>query len=313
MGAQPLYWWEPKAQFQAQQTHRERGLFSAQCGRERCVKLMNRDHPLLVVERLVKEFKGTSQPFRAVDDVSLQVFPGECLGLLGPNGAGKTTTIRCICGQIEPSAGEIQLHGISMLRDPRKARMHLGVVPQHDAIENEFTVIEQLSNYGLYFGMRSRDIATRAKDLLERFSLADRAQAHPESLSGGMKRRLMFARALLTDPSVLILDEPTSGLDPHARQVLWGEIAAAKKDGRGILLTTHYMGEAERLCDRVALINHGRIVDLGTPQELIRRHVRDPLVQEELRPGIWWERPANLEDVFFKITGSQIYKEDAGE
>lgn len=267
----------------------------------------------MVVERLVKEFKGTSQPFRAVDDVSLQVFPGECLGLLGPNGAGKTTTIRCICGQIEPSAGEIQLHGISMLRDPRKARMHLGVVPQHDAIENEFTVIEQLSNYGLYFGMRSRDIATRAKDLLERFSLADRAQAHPESLSGGMKRRLMFARALLTDPSVLILDEPTSGLDPHARQVLWGEIAAAKKDGRGILLTTHYMGEAERLCDRVALINHGRIVDLGTPQELIRRHVRDPLVQEELRPGIWWERPANLEDVFFKITGSQIYKEDAGE
>lgn len=260
----------------------------------------------LVISNLCKEFLSGPTTTLAVNNVNLRVEAGNCLGLLGPNGAGKTTTIQCLCGSLRPSSGEILIHGISMQTSPKRARKFLGVVPQECALEAEFTVIDQLYNFGLYHSMPRSCVRKRAWELLEQFSLVDRATQPVYHLSGGQQRRLMLARALLHEPKVLVLDEPSVGLDPVARSMLWEAIKSAQKAGMAILLTTHHMAEAEKLCDQIALFEKGSIMDLAAPSVLIKKYVPEATIEEELRTGVFWQRPPNLEDVFVRLAGHRL-------
>jgi Nod factor-specific ABC transporter ATP-binding protein NodI len=204
---------------------------------------------------------GLRKSFGALEvvaGVSLSVEPGECFGLLGPNGAGKTTSLKLCLGLIEPDAGEIELLGEPVPRRAREARRRVGVVPQFDNLDPDFTVSENLLVYGRYFGMREREIRARVPELLEFAGLAGRADAKISALSGGMKRRLTLARALVNDPQIVFMDEPTTGLDPQARHLIWERLRRLTQQGKTLLLTTHFMEEAERLCNRLAIMDHGR-------------------------------------------------------
>jgi len=226
-----------------------------------------------------------------VAGVDLQLRSGECFGLLGPNGAGKTTTLRLCLGLTAPDAGSIRLIGIDVISDPRQARARVGVVPQMDNLDPDFTVAENLVVYGRYFGLADREIHARIPDLLEFAGLATRAQARINTLSGGMKRRLTLARALVNDPDLIFLDEPTTGLDPQARHLIWGRLKQLVADGKTLFLTTHFMDEAERLCDRLSVLDHGRIVASGAPRALIAQHI-EPQVVEVYGDGVaaWADR-----------------------
>jgi len=263
----------------------------------------------LVISNLSKTFFSDHAPIIAVNDVSFSIDAGECLGLLGPNGAGKTTTIQCLCGSLMPTSGEIFINGVPMQTNPKRARSFLGVVPQECALEAEFTVIDQLYNFGIYHSMPRAKLKTRSWELLEQFALADKARQPVYHLSGGQQRRLMLARALLHDPKVLVLDEPSVGLDPVARSMLWDAIKVAQGKGMAILLTTHHMAEAERLCDKIALFEHGSIMDLAAPADLIAKYIPEAMIEEELRAGIVWQRPPNLEDVFVRLAGRSLVDE----
>ena len=207
----------------------------------------------------------------AVDGVDFDVQRGEAFGFLGPNGAGKSSTMRMI-GCVSPrSAGTLRILGLDPEHDGPRIRARLGVVPQLDTLDMELTVRENLVIYGRYFGLSRRDVRERAARLLEFVQLADRADERVERLSGGMKRRLTIARALVNDPEVLLLDEPTTGLDPQARHVVWERLFRLKQQGVTLVLTTHYMDEAEQLCDRLVVMDRGRIAEEGSPLELIRR------------------------------------------
>jgi lipooligosaccharide transport system ATP-binding protein len=279
--------------------------------------------------------------------VDLEVAPGECFGLLGPNGAGKTTTLKLCLGLIEPDAGTIRLLGEEIPRRAREARSRVGVVPQFDNLDPDFTVTENLVVYARYFGISRDAISARIPQLLEFAGLAGRAESRIQTLSGGMKRRLTLARALVNEPQLLFLDEPTTGLDPQARHLIWERLRRLAQEGRTLVLTTHFMEEAERLCARLAIMDHGRIIALGSPRALIAEHI-EPQVVEVHGPGLeaWLEearslaprteragdtvfcyaenvqpviaslrdrpelaylhRPANLEDVFLKLTGRDL-------
>jgi lipooligosaccharide transport system ATP-binding protein len=227
---------------------------------------MSLDDVVLSVTGLRKSY-GDAEVLRGLD---FAIRRGECFGLLGPNGAGKTTTLRCCLGLTDPNAGTITLVGEPVPEAARKARIRVGVVPQMDNLDPDFTVVENLLIYGRYFRLPDALISERIPYLLEFSGLAAKAHASIRTLSGGMKRRLILARALVNDPELLILDEPTTGLDPQARRQLWELIEEFKRTRRRtILLTTHYMEEAERLCDRVAIMDHGKVIALGTPRELI--------------------------------------------
>jgi lipooligosaccharide transport system ATP-binding protein len=214
-----------------------------------------------------------------VAGVDLTLSTGECYGLLGPNGAGKTTTLRLCLGLTIPDAGTIELIGVDVLTEPRRARARVGVVPQMDNLDPDFTVEENLIIYGRYFGMSDRAIRARIPDLLEFAGLAVRAQSRISTLSGGMKRRLTLARALVNDPELIFLDEPTTGLDPQARHLIWGRLKQLLSERKTIFLTTHFMDEAERLCGRLSVLDHGRIVASGAPRELIARHIEPQVVE----------------------------------
>ncbi|MGE5525527.1 MAG: ATP-binding cassette domain-containing protein [Rhodospirillaceae bacterium] len=214
-----------------------------------------------------------------VAGIDLELEQGECFGLLGPNGAGKTTTLRLCLGLTEPNGGEITMLGHRIPAQARAARARIGIVPQMDNLDPDFTVRENLMVYGRYFGYGKRDIAARIPALLEFAGLAGRADTKIQTLSGGMKRRLTLARALVNDPDVIFLDEPTTGLDPQARHVIWERLRQLLNQGRTILLTTHFMDEAERLCHRLAIMDRGRIIALGTPRELIERHIEPQVVE----------------------------------
>jgi lipooligosaccharide transport system ATP-binding protein len=297
----------------------------------------------LVVSGLRKSYAGRE----VVCGVDLQVAPGECFGLLGPNGAGKTTTMKLCLGLADPDAGEIELLGHAVPDQGREARAEVGVVPQFDSLDPDFTVAENLVVYGRYFGLNDRDIRARIPDLLEFSGLTGRADARIQTLSGGMKRRLTLARALVNDPRMLFLDEPTTGLDPQARHLIWERLRRLLQEGKTLILTTHFMEEAERLCTRVAIMDNGRIITQGNPRALIAQHV-EPHVVEVHGPGVdvWAERgrtlaarveragetvfcyaadpaalladlkgepeliylhrPANLEDLFLKLTGRDL-------
>lgn len=228
-----------------------------------------------------------------VRNLSFHVPAGQCFGLLGPNGAGKTTTLRCCLGHTKPDSGTIRLAGIPVPERAREARMRVGVVPQFDTLDPDFSVTENLIVFGRYFGLSKRECLARAPKLLEFAGLGDKADALIESLSGGMKRRLTLARAMINDPQVLFLDEPTTGLDPQARHLVWDRLKALLNDGRTIVLTTHFMDEAQRLCDRVAIIDHGRLVTEDAPRALIEREI-EPVVVEVYGDGVeqWFQKHA---------------------
>lgn len=249
-------------------------------------------------------------PLCAVDGISFEIEKGECFGLLGPNGAGKSTSMNCITGFYPATSGEIRILGINVHAHPRAARQRLGVCSQEDTLDSDFTVLDQMIRYGTYFGLGVAAVRPRAEVLLERFGLADKSEDLVESLSGGMRRRLQVARSLVSEPEVLILDEPTTGMDPEVRRVLWDIVGECRRQGLAILLSTHYMEEAQRLCDRVAILYRGKILDCAPPPGLITRHIGDDMVEEEIRPGVRWKRPSNLEDVYLKLTGKHL---DNGE
>ena len=302
------------------------------------------DVPVLSVSGLRKSY-GNHEVVRGLD---FAIRRGECFGLLGPNGAGKTTTLRCCLGLIDPNAGTITLVGEPVPKAAREARVRVGVVPQMDNIDPDFTVAENLIIYGRYFRMPDALINERIPRLLEFAGLATKGDANIRTLSGGMKRRLTLARALVNDPELLILDEPTTGLDPQARHLIWDGLRQLLSQGKTILLTTHFMDEAERLCTRLAVIDHGRMIASDSPRALIATHVEPEVIEvygDEARtwattrgrqladrlelagetafcyardvaplladlghaPGVrYLHRPANLEDLFIKLTGREL-------
>ena len=222
---------------------------------------------LISARGLVKEF-GT---LRAVDGIDFDVRRGEAFGFLGPNGAGKSSTMRMI-GCVSPiTGGTLSVLGLDPASDGPRIRSRLGVVPQLDTLDNELTVRENLIIYGRYFGLSRKQVRERADELLEFVQLTERANDRVEPLSGGMKRRLTIARSLVNDPELMLLDEPTTGLDPQARHAVWDRLFRLKRQGVTLVLTTHYMDEAEQLCDRLVIMDHGRIAEEGSPLELIER------------------------------------------
>jgi len=226
------------------------------------------DAPVLSVSGLRKSYGGNE----VVRGLDFAIRRGECFGLLGPNGAGKTTTLRCCLGLIDPNAGTITLVGEPVPKAAREARIRVGVVPQMDNIDPDFTVVENLIIYGRYFRMPDALISERIPRLLEFAGLASKGDANIRTLSGGMKRRLTLARALVNDPELLILDEPTTGLDPQARHLVWDRLYRLKQRGVTLVLTTHYMDEAEQLCDRLVVMDKARIAAEGSPRELIDKY-----------------------------------------
>jgi ABC-2 type transport system ATP-binding protein len=225
----------------------------------------------LELEDVVKRFPG-DPPVIAVDGISLVVREREILGLLGPNGAGKSTSIGIITTRVRPTSGEVRVFGIDAVRDPARVKASLGVVQQTNTLDRSLTLRENLYYHCRYFGMGAAESHKRSDELLERFRLADRRDAMPQAISGGMAQRLQIARAIAHHPALLLLDEPTAGLDPQSRIALWELVTELRDEGLTVLLSTHYMEEADALCDRVAIIDQGRILVVDTPTALKRQH-----------------------------------------
>lgn len=309
------------------------------------------DDALFSCTDLVKRYGAST----VVNHLSFAIRPGECLGVIGPNGAGKTTTIRMCLGLTAPDAGHIMAFGMDMPRQALAIKHRLGVVSQLDTLDPDFDCAENLLVYGRYFGLPDAVIRERIPRLLEFAALTHKATAKPGELSGGMKRRLSLARALVNDPQLLLLDEPTTGLDPQARHLMWERLQWLLQQGKSILLTTHFMDEAERLCSRLLVLDHGRKIAEGRPRELIAQHLEPDVVEvygngaRDLAEKAEWSslrsqaarietsgetvffytasamplltalsalpqlrtlhRPANLEDLFLKLTGRQIREE----
>ena len=246
--------------------------------------------PLVTATGLRKVYQPSG--FTAVDGIDFELVAGEAFGFLGPNGAGKSSTMRMI-GCVSPlSGGSLRILGLDAGTEGAAIRARIGVVPQDDTLDNELTVRENLLIYGRYFGLSRAVIRERADRLLEFARLTDKAGEQVEALSGGMKRRLTIARALINEPEILLLDEPTTGLDPQARHLLWERLYQLKSEGVSLILTTHYMDEAEQLCDRLVVMDGGRIVAQGSPQQLIATHAGREVLELRLAPG---EQPLTAE------------------
>ncbi len=231
--------------------------------------------PPLSVDRLYKSYGEQT----VVDGISFAVAPGTCFGLLGPNGAGKTTTLRCCLGLTAADSGDIRLVGRPVPAEARQAREKVGIVPQFDNLDPDFTVAENLLIYGRYFGLSDSEVRARIPELLDFAGLTGKDNARLQALSGGMKRRLTLARALVNDPDVIFLDEPTTGLDPQARHLIWERLKQLLTRGKTLILTTHFMDEAERLCSQLAILDHGRLITQGSPRELIAEHIEPQVVE----------------------------------
>lgn len=306
------------------------------------------ENDILSVVNLRKSYGNGATKTVVVDGLSFSLRKGECYGLLGPNGAGKTTTLRLCLGLTAPESGEITLVGKRIPEDARAARLRVGVVPQGDNLDPDFTVAENLLVFGRYFGIADAEIMARIPKLLEFANLNAKKDATIAELSGGMKRRLTLARALINDPDLIFMDEPTTGLDPQARHMIWDRLKNLLAEGKTIVLTTHFMDEAERLCDRLAVIDHGQMIAEGSPRELIGQHIEAEVIEvygdnaqawgstegrakaarlevsgetvfcytNDARPlleslhnmqGVrYLHRPANLEDLFLKLTGREM-------
>lgn len=303
---------------------------------------------ILSVENLRKSFGNAEMRNVVIDELSLELRRGECYGLLGPNGAGKTTTLRLCLGLIAADSGDIKLAGYPIPAQARLARLRVGVVPQGDNLDPDFTVSENLLVFGRYFGIPDVDIRARIPMLLDFSNLTSKKDARIGELSGGMRRRLTLARALVNDPDLIFMDEPTTGLDPQARHMIWQRLKMLLNQGKTIFLTTHFMDEAERLCDRLAVVDHGRKIAEGTPRALIAEHIEAEVVEvygenakawgdsagkhhagrmeisgetvfcytndaqsllhelQTIRGVRYIHRPANLEDLFLKLTGREM-------
>ena len=306
---------------------------------------------LFAAQNLYKHYGDAT----VVNDVSFAIAPGECLGVIGPNGAGKTTTIRMCLGLTAPDSGNVLFYPegatepLYMPRDALAIKAQLGVVTQFDTLDPDFTCAENLRVFGRYFGLKGRTMDERVPQLLDFAALTHKADAKPGELSGGMKRRLSLARALVNRPRLLLLDEPTTGLDPQARHLMWERLQLLLQQGTSILLTTHFMDEAERLCSRLLVLDHGKKIAEGKPRELIAQHLESDVVEvfgvgavalaedanlralaarveisgetvffytQNAQPLLQalgqhghlrtLHRPANLEDLFLKLTGRQI-------
>ena len=231
--------------------------------------------PVVEIRGLTKRF-GEREVLRGLD---LEVPAGVCFGVLGPNGAGKTTTLRALLGLSPGTGGEVKVFGLPIPAEGRAVRARCGVVPQADNLDPDFTVIENLQVYARYFGLGANAIQERLRELLAFVELTDRADAPIATLSGGMKRRLTIARALINSPGLIILDEPTTGLDPQVRRMIWARLRALREQGKTLLLTTHYMDEAERLCDELVIVDNGKVLERGSPRELIRKHVEPEVLE----------------------------------
>ena len=264
---------------------------------------MNTVSPLTVAG-LRKSYGGKE----VVCGVDLALQPGECFGLLGPNGAGKTTTLRLCLGLTGPDSGSITVLGYDVPQQGREARARIGVVPQFDNLDPDFTIRENLRVFGRYFDIPDATLQERIPALLEFAGLSSRADTRIQTLSGGMKRRLTLARALINDPELLFLDEPTTGLDPQARHVIWERLRNLLKQGKTLLLTTHFMEEAERLCGRIAIMDHGKIITGGDPRALIAQHV-EPHVVEVYGEGApdWAEAFGRRHAERCEVTGETIF------
>ena len=312
-----------------------------------------RPSPIFSIQGLTKKYGDTT----VVNNLSFDIRPGECLGVIGPNGAGKTTTIRMCLGLTAPDAGSVSFYqpgqtALQMPLDALAIKDKLGIVSQFDSLDPDFSCAENLLVFGRYFGLKDAVIKERIPKLLEFAALTSKANAKLSELSGGMKRRLSLARALVNDPQLLLLDEPTTGLDPQARHLMWERLQRLVQQGKSILLTTHFMDEAERLCNRLLVLDHGKKMTEGTPRQLIADNLEpdvvevygngalaladSPLKSMAARVEVSGEtvffytqdskrllealasyshlrtlhRPANLEDLFLKLTGRQI-REDA--
>ena len=237
---------------------------------------MNTENKIVIrARKLSKSFGGKE----VVCGIDFTVEKGKCFGFLGPNGAGKTTTLHMIEGISPISSGELSVFDYVLPDNGRKIRSRLGIVPQEDNLDPDFTVIENLRMYGVYFGVPKAVLEKRIQDLLVFMHLEDRAKDKPNQLSGGMKRRLTIARALVNDPELIVLDEPTTGLDPQVRHTIWAKLRELMAEGKSILMTTHYMDEAERLCDELIIMDHGKILDQGPPKDIVNRHVEKHVVE----------------------------------
>ena len=299
---------------------------------------------ILSLEQVSKSYGDAT----VVTSLDLSIVAGECFALLGPNGAGKTTTLRLCLGLTAPDAGSIMLGGMPVPVKGREARIRVGVVPQMDNLDPDFTVAENLLVYGRYFGLSDATIQARIPSLLDFASLVSKRDARIGELSGGMRRRLTLARSLVNDPDVVFMDEPTTGLDPQARHLIWDRLKALRAQGKTIVLTTHFMDEAERLADRLAVMDLGRKIAEGTPRALIAEHIEASVIEVYGDGAMAWgaakgnamssrletsgetvfcytdtpqpllddlahvsdvrylHRPANLEDVFLKLTGREM-------
>ena len=230
---------------------------------------------LLSCDKLMKSYSDK----QVVKGLSFEIYPGECLGLIGPNGAGKTTALKMCLGLLEPDAGRIIAFDQEMPKGALSIKSHIGVVSQFDTLDPDFTCAENLLVYGRYFGLKKGYLKDKIPQLLEFAALSNKANERPGALSGGMKRRLSLARALVNDPALLLLDEPTTGLDPQARHVMWERLQDLVRAGKSILLTTHFMDEAERLCDRLIVMDHGEKIAQGSPKALIAEHLERMVVE----------------------------------
>jgi lipooligosaccharide transport system ATP-binding protein len=249
--------------------------------------------PLVQARGLTKRFGD----FLAVDAVDFDIAKGEAFGFLGPNGAGKTSTMKMITTVSPISEGKLSVFGLDPAIEGRAIRQRLGVVPQEDNLDLELTVAENLYVYGRYHDMDRARIRARTEELLEFAQLADRAKSQVEPLSGGMKRRLTIARALINEPDLVILDEPTTGLDPQARHLLWDRLYRLKREGATLIITTHYMDEAEQLCDRLVVMDKGKIVAEGSPRQLIAQHAPREVVELRFADGLVDEIALRLDGV----------------
>lgn len=301
--------------------------------------------PAIIAESIQKKYDN----LLAVDSIDFTISEGETFGFLGPNGAGKTTTMKMIYCFVKPTGGKLTVLGMDVVEKPRAIKAILGVVPQEDSLDPDLTVLGNLITFSRYFEIPSNIARERSVELLSMVSLLEKKDVIIENLSGGMKRRLLIARGLINDPKILILDEPTVGLDPQARHLIWEKLRILKKSGITIIITTHYMEEASRLCDRLVMMNNGIILDMGSPSDLINRHIGKEVLEIEeiddrtrervisaLGDGISYDlhdnkmfvfsnsagdligkldrlnlgkivkRPADLEDVFLKLTGRTL-------
>lgn len=306
------------------------------------------DPIILSASGLYKSYGEGAGRIDVINGLSFSLRRGECYGLLGPNGAGKTTTLRLCLGLTAPDSGNIRLVGHDIPQDARAARVRIGVVPQGDNLDPDFTVSENLLVFGRYFGLPDAVIRERIPRLLEFANLTSKKDAGIGELSGGMKRRLTLARSLINDPDLIFMDEPTTGLDPQARHMIWERLKRLLSEGKTIFLTTHFMDEAERLCDRLAVIDQGRMIAEGEPRSLIAAHIEAEVVEVYGENALNWgeatgrgmsarfeisgetifcytndaqplldslavsagvryiHRPANLEDLFLKLTGREM-------